>query len=428
VRNLFLLLAISAGLCLALLYPYAGVLLWTWIALQVPHEEAYGFVQSAPINLIVALVTIIAWIFSRERKRLPVDSISATIFAFLVWTTVCGFFAFDPSWSWPYWERTWKVFALGLLIAALTTNRVRVQALLWVIVLSLFYYGVKGGVFTIVTGGHFRVQGPQNSIIGDNNQLSVGLLMVLPIAFYLRHQSESKLVKQALLLGIVLSIIAILGSYSRGALIGLATLSFVSLFSLRHRIRYLIAGSLFTVFTFVFMPDSFFRRMHTIFAPGQDLSVHGRLVAWQVAWMYARDHFPFGAGFYGPQLPMLFHSYFPAETPRAAHSIYFQVLGEQGFVGFVLYLGLLLAAFVRCSKIISATRRAPQKEWIKDLVRSIQASLIVFCVSAAALSMAYYDLFVICVALLLPLRNLARQSNESVLKSISGEVAPNLSV
>jgi hypothetical protein len=63
---------------------------------------------------------------------------------------------------------------------------------------------------------------------------------------------------------------------------------------------------------------------------------------------------------------------------------------------------LLAGTFWQCWKMIRAARKLPDKKWIADVGVGIQASLVVFCVSGAALSLAYYDLFVIDVCLLLP--------------------------
>ena len=118
---------------------------------------------------------------------------------FLAWTTLNTYFAFSPDWSWSYWDRTWKIFALGFLVAALATNRVRITALVWAMVLALFYYGVKGGIFTLMTGGSYRVFGPAHTIIRDNNQLALALLMSLPLANYLRVQTANKFISVGLL-------------------------------------------------------------------------------------------------------------------------------------------------------------------------------------------------------------------------------------
>jgi probable O-glycosylation ligase (exosortase A-associated) len=158
------------------------------------------------------------------------------------------------------------------------------------------------------------------------------------------------------------------------------------------------------------MPQALWDRMSTISVAESDPSFQGREVAWQVAYRYAADHFPFGAGFYGPQLAPVFHTYFPLEQPHAAHSIFFQVLGEHGFIGIGIYLLLLVTALLKCSRVNRAAHDQPQLGWASELASMIQISLFVFCVAGAGLSMAYYDVFVICVSLLVPLGEIARMS------------------
>jgi putative inorganic carbon (hco3(-)) transporter len=409
VREILLVLAILAALGMTFRYPFVGILLWTWFTLQNPHRETFGFVDSA--NVVIAVVTLLALLLSKDRKLPPNGFILWTMIALLAWMTINSFFAFNPEWSWPYWDRTWKTFALGLLIAAATTNRVRIHAVLWVILVSLFYYGVKGGLFTILTGGHNHVIGPPGTMINDNNQLAVALLMTLPIAYYLRNQSTDKRMRIALLAGMILTVVGVIGTYSRGALVGLAALGLLGLLRMKNRLVYLTVGAVLIAFVFQFMPAKYFDRMNTMNSVDSvqtDQSFHGRLVAWEVAYRYANDHFPFGAGFYGPQLAPLYHSYFPNEKNHAAHSIYFQVLGEHGYIGLAIYLMLLAGGFVACSQIMARSRGQPERQWIYELGTAIQASLVVFCVSGAALSLAYYDLFVIDVSLLLPLSETVR--------------------
>jgi hypothetical protein len=74
----------------------------------------------------------------------------------------------------------------------------------------------------------------------------------------------------------------------------------------------------------------------------------------------------------------------------------------------LIYLALMAAAFLMASRIIKLARRVDGKRWIAEMAVALQASLVVFCVSGAALSLAYYDLFVIAVCLLLPLGVMAR--------------------
>jgi putative inorganic carbon (hco3(-)) transporter len=413
-RDIALILALATGLGVTLFYPFAGVLLWTWFTLQNPHQEVWGFSSGLPLNFIIAIVTVGAWLLSRERKLPPSRFLIWAMVVFLAWITFNSFFAFSPAQSWPYWDLTWKIFALGFLVATLATNRVRITAIIWVVVVSLFYYGVKGGIFTLVTGGYYRVYGPANTIIGDNNQLAVALLMSLPLANYLRTQTANRYVSWGLFAGMALTLISVVGSYSRGAIIALGALALFGWLRSRRKILFLVPASALLIGTFNFMPEGFWTRMDTIQSTQGDASFHGRMVAWQVAYEYANDHFPFGAGFYGPQLATLFHSYFPTEHTHAAHSIYFQVLGEQGYLGLAIYLMIIAGAFLLSVRIMHAARGREEFAWAGNLALMLQLSFIAFCVGGAALSMAYYDLFVLSVCLLAPLHELVGQPQNAL--------------
>ena len=44
---------------------------------------------------------------------------------------------------------------------------------LWVVGFASAFYGVKGGIFTIMHGGDYRVWGPEDSFIEGNNELAL---------------------------------------------------------------------------------------------------------------------------------------------------------------------------------------------------------------------------------------------------------------
>ena len=147
-------------------------------------------------------------------------------------------------------------------------------------------------------------------------------------------------------------------------------------------------------------------------------------MAWKVAWGYATEHFPFGDGMAGAQLPSVFNHYFPTEETHAAHSIYFQVLGDNGFVGLALYLGILVTSFFYCSQIRRTTRGVDELHWAYELTGMIQLSLFVFCLGGAALSMAYYDVLFINVGLLSALRAMLATDSRANSKYLATRPTP----
>jgi probable O-glycosylation ligase (exosortase A-associated) len=140
-----------------------------------------------------------------------------------------------------------------------------------------------------------------------------------------------------------------------------------------------------------FMPEQWWDRMGTINTYEQDDSAKGRINAWWMAWNLAKSNF-FGGGFMVSE-PSIFAMYAP--DPRdvhAAHSIYFMVLGEQGFVGLFLFLLLWSFVWFTAGRLRTQGRKLPQTLWLSHLGAMCQVSLAGYATGGAFLSLSYYDL------------------------------------
>jgi probable O-glycosylation ligase (exosortase A-associated) len=392
--------------------PQAGVLGWTWLTLMGPHQLVWGELATAPVNLILAVVTFISWLFSREPKRVPINLATGLWFAFMAYMTLTTVFALSPDLAWSRWDRTIKIMALGILVASIMTNRVRVHALIWVIVLSLGYFGVKGGLFTIITGGDSRVIGPEGLGIGDNNYLALALCMILPLINYLRVQSEWWLTRIGAIAAMAITVVAVLGTYSRGGLIGLAVTGAYFWWKSKQKIVIAIIAVVLVVPAIRFMPEGWFQRMSTIQTAETDASFAGRVQAWKFAINVAESRPLTGAGFGGTEDLAVYRRYVDQPTERityghAAHSIYFQVLGDHGFIGFALYLALLATTWWYAAVARRRARQNPNLLWVRDLAGMVQVSLVAFAAAGAGLSMAYYDLFYLLIGTVIVLRQMA---------------------
>jgi putative inorganic carbon (hco3(-)) transporter len=411
-RDIILTLFVLCGLVVTLRAPFVGLLLWVLFSIMNPHQETYSFARSIPWNLIIAIVTTAGLLASREPKWPLRGMTTGLVLALLAWSTFNTFFAFDPAFSWIYWNRAWKTIAMCILAGTLAKSMVRLHAVIWVAALSLCYYGIKGGIFTFVNGGHAIVYGPESSMIRDNNLLADALVMILPILNYLRMHSESRLLRIFIGVAIFLVLASILGSYSREAYIALAALGVAFWLRTRNKFIYPILVVIAMVPLLHFMPESFFQRATSIGRYNTDASFQTRLDSWWVAYRYAIDHIPFGAGFYGMNLKSLWDQYIPGEM-HAAHSIYFQVLGEQGVVGLGLYLLVIASAFVNLQAVRRNTKGVPEFAWARDLATMMQLSLLSFCISGAAAPVAFFDLFLLWTMLSAGLRQMTRKEETS---------------
>ena len=349
-----------------------------------PHKLTFGAAFDFPFALLVGGLTVVAWLFSREPKRIPIHPVTIALLLFALWISLTTTTALFPIQAFDTWQRTMKIILFnGFVTIVLMRDRKRIDILIWVIVVSLGFFGVKGGIFTIVSGGSHHVFGPPGSIISDNTQLALALLMVVPLMRYLQLNAESKWVRLGLLAAMLLTIVAILGSQSRGALVGLLIMLLALFARSRRRLLATIVVGLSVGIGINFMPDSWSARMGTIADYEEDTSVQGRFDAWRFAYETAKDHPVLGGGFFVVRMG----------GPRSAHSIYFQVLGEHSFVGLLLFLSL---GFVAAYTGFAVNRRArghPELTWARDLTGMLQVGLGAYAVSGAFVNLAYFDLF-----------------------------------
>ena len=161
-------------LCLAALRrPWIGVMAWTWLSLMSPHAYTWRL-NSLPVAAAVAICTLIGLLFTKDRDFYLTPEICALI-AFMSWMCVTLPFSFDVEGSWPMWKRVMKIDFMVLVSLTVLITRQQLMAFIWVVVGSIAYYGVKGGVFTLATGGNYLVWGPPTTFIEGNNELALAL-------------------------------------------------------------------------------------------------------------------------------------------------------------------------------------------------------------------------------------------------------------
>ncbi|MGH9553064.1 MAG: DUF5935 domain-containing protein, partial [Terriglobales bacterium] len=149
-----------------LVRPHWGILLWTWVGLMNPHKMTWGFAYNFPFAMIIGVVTILAVLISKEPKRLPLTSVITVLLLFIVWMTITTvFFSLFPDLAWPKWEKVMKIQAFILLTLVVMQSEARVRSLVLVATLSIAYFGIKGGLYTIAHGGGGMVLGPDGGFI-----------------------------------------------------------------------------------------------------------------------------------------------------------------------------------------------------------------------------------------------------------------------
>ena len=417
-RDLVFLLAFFPLPFVSLFYPSAGVLIWGWLSFANPHREVYGLANGQPYNLVIAIVTLLGIFLSRGDFKFRFDrtvffSIALSL-SILISTIVSLNFDASLSKSIEYL----KSIVLLIVITGLINNKTRVTAFVWVVAISLGYFGAKGGLLFIASAGRHNFTGPSSSMIADRNTLALALVMTIPLMNYLRITSKGYLVRLAVLGVMMLTVFAVLGTYSRGGFLALIGMGAFLWWRSRQKIVPLIAAVLVIIPAMTLVPEAWTQRMDTISdAHESDNSFRGRLLAWAYSTNAALDR-PFaGAGVWALQEGACFR-YMPPEGVlghqesicRAAHSIYFELLGALGFLGFFVYMALAIVAWRNTQRIVYLSKVQPDMIWLGDLARMIQVSFVGFFNGGAALSMAFYDVYLGLVGLVSAMRYIAEQS------------------
>ncbi|MBT9566862.1 MAG: putative O-glycosylation ligase, exosortase A system-associated [Thiobacillus sp.] len=371
--------------------PWIGILLWSWLGYMNPHRQTWGFAYDFPFAFIVGIVTMVAFAFSREKKDMIWSRETVVLLIFVGWMLVTTFFALYPDQAWPQFDKVWKIQLMIFLTALIIKDRHQLHWMVWVVALSLGYYGVKGGIFTILHGGAFRVHGPAGTFIGENNEIALALIMTVPLIRYLHLQETRRWVRAGLAGAMILTGIAAIGSQSRGALLAILAMGFFLWLKSRNKIVTGVYIAIAVVIMGAILPQAWYDRMDSIKDYQTDNSAQGRLNAWHTAFNVAKDRIT-GGGFEAFSAPTFRHYAPDPWDVHDVHSIYFEQIGEQGFIGFSLFVLLGVFAWLRARQVINACKNNPDQKWAADLSAMIQVSLVGYATGGAFLGLSYFDL------------------------------------
>jgi len=392
-RDVLLVAFMAVAIPLMAWRPPLGAIGWVWFGIMNPHRLAWGFAMTIPFAWLIGLATVIGALFSREPKRLKGGVATAVLLLFIVYFTMTTFFALVPDRAWPALDRAIKVQIGTFLTLVLLYKREHVIWLIWVVAGSIGFYAIKGGLFTLATLGSYRIYGPEDSFIADNNAFALATVMSMPLWVYLITQYPGKRLLRLTLIGILmLSAVSAFGSHSRGALVAIIAMG--SFLWLKSRQK-LIVGALLvigTVFALAFMPTEWEERMATITKPREEQSANSRLETWTMLWNMAVDRPVIGGGFEAYQR-WIFQKYNPSyDATHAAHSIYFQVLGEHGFIALALFLLFWALVWRICGQIVRESFGKPELHWAHWLGQMLKVSIVAYLVGGAFLNLAYWDM------------------------------------
>jgi probable O-glycosylation ligase (exosortase A-associated) len=393
-RGTVVLIIILGSLPFCLSQPWIGVLMYSWISYMNPHRYAWGPARDFPVALIVALTTLIGLAFTRDKSSLTKDGI--TVLMLLLWVVFAftTIFAINRDDAFAHFLQTSKIWLMILVSVLLINNPKKLRYLILVIALSLGLIGIKGGIWALTSGGANRVYGPDGTFISDNNDVALAFNMALPLMLYLSKDEKNYWLRMLLKTSFALTIVATIFTYSRGGFLALAVVGFLLLVKARYKSLAIVLVTIAVVLGTLIVPAQWSERMGTIQTYQEDRSAMGRINAWRTALNLALDRPLVGGGFEALLTGYVFRRYAPdPDDMHDVHSIYFEMLGEQGFIGFALYLILIGSSFTTLMGLKRLLRRNPEIEWARYYPDMLQVSMIAYLVGGSFLGRAYFDMF-----------------------------------
>ncbi|MDX9843851.1 MAG: putative O-glycosylation ligase, exosortase A system-associated [Aquabacterium sp.] len=419
---------ITLGLVpMAFMDGFVAFLLWIFTTVMSPGNYLYGFMLSFRYVFVFAGIAVLLLMLGRvkDRGKFQWNASTVLLFLFVMHGMLSAAFALQPN---PLLEirveTFWKGMALALMAPFFLSSRWRIHLTLVVLALGLGLHAVVDGLKVLASGGAHNVIGVPNSSLTDNNLYALGMAMLLPLLMYLYRYSSVKYAKWAAAAGVVLTILTIIGTNSRGGFLALAVVGFwYWMISPRKLVSLLLVAAL-AFGAMQVAPDRWFDRIESIQTASEDDSFMNRVAAWRVSMSIANDHPVLGGGFNAVQNFWIWDEYkerpspftidMSRYTPKAAHSIYFQVLGDLGYVGLSIFLALLASAFYARARVKSIVVKAGRGWWALDLSNAGCLALVAFMAAGGGVSLAYFELVYFLIVMLSVLPSvLAAESAET---------------
>jgi putative inorganic carbon (hco3(-)) transporter len=361
------------------------------------------------LNTVVPLIVVLASLFGRAVPPKPsvAAELNAKILIFLLGlVVVTGVFAEFTLYAFDVFT---AVLGYCLIFWVLSREIMTVQhlkAVFWVLMfVHLLLAVLTPQMFLDPSVRHYL---PAATFMGDGNDYALSIDIVVPLVLFLLLESKRTLEKMALAVALGVLLFAVVATQSRGGTIALGV---VGVYYWLKSDKKLVTGALAAVAlvgVLALAPGKYFERMSSISQYETDGSAQGRISAWTAGTRMALFN-PLGVG--AGQFPPNYARYATAGEVgwKTAHSIYFLILGELGFLGLgtlLFFIGSNLEANRRVLKRLKDID-TPEAATGRRIVAALSASLLSYAVAGAFLSATYYPHMFVLAGLLVAARRIA---------------------
>lgn len=433
---------------LAFKRPFLFTLIYAYIDIVAPQRLSYFLLNSIPLSLILFGLAVGGYLLYDKKTD---SRISPRHFVIVLLLIYCGYttsMADEPVAAAEKWSWVWKALVFAAFLPLLLKTRLRIEALALMLVLCASTLIITGGIKTSVGGGGY---GQLILLIDDNSGLyessiiSCVAIMIIPLILWLRKYGtifkpdwRVNAYSAALIFACLLIPI---GTQARTGLVCIAVLAILlfikqAITNPKFLIIPLIAGPLLIMATIPFLPQSFIERMETIQNYEADESASTRIAVWKWTLDYV-DKNPLGGGFDAYRQNKVVYDIDivddngfitgqdereVVDEGRAYHSSYFEMLGENGWPGLIMWLIIHVGGVWRMQVIrrMYKKRNREDEEWVGPLAAALRNAQIIFLVGCIFVGIAFQPFVYMLIAMQLGLDTyLARRRKEAAFVPIT---------
>lgn len=451
-RDLIFVAYIAVIMLMAFKRPFMFTLVYAYVDIVSPQRLSYFLLNSVPLSLILFALAFLGFMISDEKKDVRVSPRWVLLIVLLGYCGYTTTVAVEPVAALEKWNWVWKALVFASFMPLTLRTKLRIEATILTMVLCASALIVTGGIKTAAGGGGY---GSLVILVDDNSGLFEGSIIscvaitIIPLILWLaKHGTvfppdwKVRIYAAALIFACLLIPV---GTQARTGIVCIAVLGILLLRYARYRMLYLGAVALVGLAALPFLPSTFTQRADTIKNYKADESASTRLAVWAWTWEYVKEH-PMGGGFDVYRQNRIRYDIDASQQPgdvsapdmpdvkeivdqgRAFHSSYFEMLGEQGFPGLLMWLVIHLGGVWRMEYIsrLYRKRNRPEEVWIAPLATALQNSQIIYLVGSLFVGIAFQTFFYMLIALQISFDTyLARRRKEAAWRPIKNAVRGN---
>ena len=391
--------------------PFVFVLTYVYIDIVAPQRLTYLLLNSIPISLIACGLAVLAWAAvddKRDTRMAPRQFLMLALLFYCLWTTKTADFPVEAQFK---WEWVWKALAFAIFLPLTLRTKLRIESLLLFMVLSAASIIIVGGIKTLGSGGGYgelNLMVSNNAGLYEGSTISTVAIAIIPLILWFSKFGTvfpPDWRVRAFCYALVFSCLLIpVGTSTRTGLLCIVLLAVLMLRDVKRRLTYLAMAGAAGVMAVPFLPSAFTQRMETIGTYQADASASTRLAVWMWTLDYVKQN-PFGGGFVaylqnriryekvavvGDGGNKTIERSLEVDAGRAYHSAYFEMLGEQGYPGLLMWLAINLGGLFRMEVLRRRYAKAgPADAWVVPLAAALQNGHIVYLFGANFVAIAF---------------------------------------